>query len=71
MTDSRFSNEMFTTNRLSEAPSGFMLVPVASCELPATAASPTQWIYQQMYERAQRSAEAAKSNSRELFGIMN
>jgi hypothetical protein len=67
MTHDRFA-DMATADRLPEAPSGFMMVPVAACQTPPT---PLEWLYQQMYERAQRAHEQPKTQTRELFGIMN
>ena len=69
MTHNRFTDDMLTADRLPQEPAGFMLVPVAACAAPPP--SPMEWLYQQMYERAQRAHEQPKPQTRELFGIMN
>ncbi len=69
MTHNRFSLDPFN-QATSLVPAGFSLIALPY--EPQAQPSPAQWLYQQMYERAQRAHQAVEQpQSRDLFAVMN
>jgi hypothetical protein len=67
MTQNRFSQQSSEPNApLSTA--GFLVVPVATAD-SCPAASPLQWLYQQLYAQAVQTNQ--RPATRELFTVMN
>lgn len=67
MTDNRFSQQSPEQN-VPLPSAGFLVLPVASAD-SCSAASPLQWLYQQLYAQAVQTTQ--RPATRELFTVMN
>jgi hypothetical protein len=67
MTENRLSQQ-YAVQDVPFSPAGFLVIPLASAD-SCPAASPLQWLYQQLYSQAVQTNQ--RPALRELFAVMN